>query len=383
MTETGSKSQGRTRRVVALLGAGAVLVLVTSFWTRTFPGTATVAAAEAAPANSKDADKGDKKDKEKPPASVAVTAVQQGAISAYITATANLVAENDVRVVAEAEGKVVELLVEEGAQVSKGQRLLQIDRGDAALAVRKAELLLESTALTLLRSEKMAADKLISAQDLDKIRYERDAAEHALDEARFRLSKTTVAAPFSGTITHRLVQTGQTVKPGEELFGIADFDPMVARIFLPEREVLDLQVGQEAQISLKAREDVRFRGRIRQISPVVDTASGTVKVTVEAVAPPRNVRPGAFVTVGVVRETHAAALLVPRPAVIRELQETFVFVADGQVARKRVVTLGLEEGNNLEIRSGLEPGDNVVTSGQGALKDNAPIKVVGSDTAQS
>jgi RND family efflux transporter MFP subunit len=389
MSEQMTKTQARTRRhsparrIATLLAIGAVLALGTSLWTQSFPGASPVAAAEAASAEEKAKD-GD--EKEKAAAAVAVTPVEQGEISAYITATANLVAEDEVKVVAEADGKVVELLVREGDRVRKGQKLLQIDPGDAALAVRKAELALQNTSLSLERSEKMAADELISPQDLDRIRYERDVAEHELDEARFRHAKTTVVAPFSGTITLRSVQMGQTLKPGDELFTLADFEPLVARIFLPEREVLDLRVGQDAQLSLKAREELRFRGRIRQISPVVDTASGTVKVTVEAVAPPSSVRPGAFVSVGIVRETHQNALLIPCPAVIRELQETYVYVADGEVARKRPVALGLEEGDSMEITSGLEPGDLVVTSGQGALKDNAPIKVAdegSADTAES
>jgi membrane fusion protein (multidrug efflux system) len=68
-------------------------------------------------------------------------------------------------------------------------------------------------------------------------------------------------------------------------------------------------------------------------------------------------------------------VLVPRPAVIRELQETYVFVAEGKVARKRVVSVGLEEGDRLEIRAGLEAGEQVITAGQGGLKDLSPIAV--------
>lgn len=313
--------------------------------------------------------------KAKEAALVAVSRVEPGSVSAYVTATANLVAEDEVKVVSETEGKVVALLVEEGDTVARGQRLLQVDRGDADLAVTKAELALRNSSLIFERAEQMAADRLISPQDLDKARYARDLARHELDEARHRLQKTTVVAPFAGRITVRNVQLGQTVKSGDELLTLADFDPLVARIFLPEREVLDLRVGQPAELSLKAREDVRFRGRIRRISPVVDTGSGTVKVTVEAQEPPPSVRPGAFVSVGIVQKTHDHALLIPRPAVVRELQDTYVFVADGPVARKRPVELGLEEGDRLEVRGGLTAGDLVVVSGQGALKDGAAIKV--------
>lgn len=316
----------------------------------------------------------DEKDKQEA-ALVALAPVEVGAVSAYLVASANLVAEDEVKLVAEAEGRVIELLAEEGASVQKGQKLVQIDRADAQLAVQKAELGVRNASLAWERTEKMAAEKLVSPQDVDKARYERDVAKHALDEARRRLDKTEVRAPFTGKVTLRSVQNGQTVKPGDALFVLTDYDPLVARIFLPEREVLDLKPGQDAQMSLKARDDVRFRGRIQRISPVVDTQSGTVKVTVAALQPPASVRPGAFVTVGLVRETRAAALLVPKPAVIRELSEAFVYVAAGDKAKKKAVQTGLEEGDKVEILGGLDKGDKVVTSGQGALKDGAPIRV--------
>jgi len=320
---------------------------------------------------------GDAKDKpkEKEPATVAVAMVEVGAISSYVAATANLVAEDEVKVVAEAEGKVTRLLVEEGDTVRKGQTLVQIDTADAALAVDKADIAVRNAQINRERTEKMAAERLISAQDLDKVRYEHAAAVQVLAEARHRLRKTSVAAPFGGRITVRRVQPGQSVKVGDELFTLADFEPLIARIFLPEREVLDLRVGQPVRMALRAREETRFEGRIRQISPVVDTASGTVKVTIEAVQPPPTVRPGAFVTVDVVRETRAQALLVPRTAVVRELHEAYVFVTDGKVARKRPVEVGLEEGLRLQLTAGVKAGEQVVTSGHGALKDQAPITI--------
>jgi membrane fusion protein, multidrug efflux system len=328
-----------------------------------------------------DAKKDEKKEKE--PAAVAVQAATLGAISAYTAATANLVAEDEVKVVAETEGKVHRVMVEEGDLVARGQVLVQIDPADATLAVQKAQIALQNTGIGLTRGEGLSKANLISAQELDKLRFERDLAAHELEDARHRLRKTTVAAAFGGRITVRKVQNGQQVKPGDELFTLADFDPLVARIFLPEREVLDLAVGQPVRLALRAREETRFAGRIRQISPVVDTASGTVKVTVEAVRPPASVRPGAFVSVEVLRETRANAVLVPRPAVIRELQETFVFVAEGKVARKRAVSVGIEEGDHLEIRTGLKAGEQVITAGQGALKDQAPIAVAGPAAGKS
>jgi RND family efflux transporter MFP subunit len=130
---------------------------------------------------------------------------------------------------------------------------------------------------------------------------------------------------------------------------------------------------------------VVFAGRIRQISPVVDTATGTVKVTIEAVRPPAEVRPGSFVTARIVRQRHADAVVLPKDAVVRELKEAHVFVAvadgDGLKAARREVTLGLEEDGRVEVLAGVTPGERLVVAGQGALKDGSRIRLL-DDPAQ-
>ncbi len=343
---------------------------------------------------------------------VNVAAIHKGTVSSYITSTANLVSENEVSVLAEADGRVADLLVEEGDRVRKGQVLAQLVREDAEIALRKAQLREANARLAWERGTKTLDAELLSREDYDKLEMEHEVARQERAEAEWRLEKTTIRAPFTGRITQRRVLLGQHVRPADHLFTIADFDPLIARIFLPERDVYGLDEGRAVRITMKANTDISFAGRIRQISPVVDTATGTVKVTIDAVDPPASVRSGAFVTVDIVRETRQTAILVPREAVIRELQDAYVFVvrekapkkedapakaaakADGKdtagqdakpaegpkqavtVAEKRSVTLGLEEGEVIEALAGLEPGDQVVVAGQGGLKDGAEIRVI-------
>lgn len=319
----------------------------------------------------------DGKEKAKEPVPVSVAAVAAGPVSSYLSATANLIPDNEVQVLTEAEGRVARLLADEGDWIRQGQPLAVLNRQDAEIALNKARVREANAILGYQRGEKMNEQGLISQVDFDKLRMERDLASQEVAEAELRLSKTTVRAPFAGRITARTVETGQHVRPGEALFKIADFDPLVADIHLPEKDVLGLKTGREARITLKADEAVRFRGRIRQISPVVDLGTGTVKVTVEALRPfPESVRPGGFVAIDIVRETRPAALLLPREAVLRELQSAHVFVAKNGVAEKRNVTLGLEEGDRVEIRSGLAAGERVIVAGQGNLRHGSPVRVL-------
>lgn len=322
------------------------------------------------------------KTKEKAPIPVSVTAVASGSISSYISSTANLVAENDVKILAETEGRVSDLMVEEGNRIGRGQVLATIDKSDEEMFLKKAEVRAANAQLAYDRAKQVVADNLLSQEQFDKIRMENDIAAQELAEARWKLDKATIKAPFGGRVTERAIKLGQHVRPGDHLFTVADFDPLIARIYLPEKDVIGLKEGRQVRISLKAHDELRFAGRIRQISPVVDTATGTVKVTVEATAPPSEVRPGAFVTIDIVRETRAKATLVPREAVVRELQEAFVFVARDGAAVRRAIALGLEENGHIEAVSGIEPGEDVIVAGQGNLRDGAKVKVIANPAGQ-
>ena len=326
-------------------------------------------------------DEKDGKNGERAPVPVSVSEIAQGAVSSYISSTANLVAEDEVRILAEADGRVDRLNVEEGDFVRRGDILVSLVRDDEGIALNKAQLKATNANMAFDRATRMVGEQLISREDFDKIQMDFEISQQELAEAGRNLEKTHIRAPFTGRLTQRDVKVGQHVKIADELFTIADFDPLIARIFLAERDVFGLEEGRSVRITLKAHDATRFAGRIRQISPVVDTATGTVKVTVEATRPPKLVRPGAFVTIDIVRERRENAVLLPREAVIRELKEAYVFIAKGDVAEKRQVALGLEEGNAIQAVSGVDPGEQVIVAGQGGLRDGSPIKVIPSSNA--
>jgi membrane fusion protein (multidrug efflux system) len=310
------------------------------------------------------------------PIPVEAAEIELGPVASYITATANLVPEDEVKVLAEAEGRVVRLEVEEGDSVTQGEVLAVIDRDEAEIALNKAALRAANARVAFERAEGTLDQGLISREEFDRLTLEYDVARQEVAEAEWRLQRTVICAPFTGRVTERFITPGQHLRPGDELFTVADFDPLIARIFLPEKDVLTLDEGRVVRISLAADPSLEFVGRIRQISPVVDTATGTVKVTVEASSPPTQARPGAFVSIGIVRERREAAVLLPRKSVIRELRSAHVFITDGAKAEKRSVSLGLEEGDIVEALGGVEAGEQVIVAGQGGLKDGAKVKIL-------
>ncbi len=329
---------------------------------------------------------GDEDSDEKAPIPVEAAAIETGHISSYISATANLVPESEVRILAEWEGRLDKLNVEEGDRIVKGQVLAELARRDGEIALNKAKVKSSTSRLAFERAERLKAQELISPEEFDRSALDHEIASQELAEAEWRFEKTLIRSPFTGRVTERMVQPGQHVRPGDELFTVADFDPLISRIYLPERDVLTLDEGRAVRIGLRADSRIAFEGRIRRISPVVDTATGTVKVTIEARSVPAKVRPGAFVRIDVVRDQVADAVLMPREAVVRELQSAYVFVAKDGVAEKRSVTLGLEEDDYIQATSGVAAGEQIIVAGQGGLKDGSTVKLIpepGSEAPES
>ncbi|MCZ6727753.1 MAG: efflux RND transporter periplasmic adaptor subunit [Acidobacteria bacterium] len=363
-------SLARKRRLRRWISAGGVLVVAAIV-------ALVVLGSGAGDANG--AESAEETAEEKAPVPVEVTEAVAGTVAAYISATANLVAEKDVSVLSEVEGRVTSLSVDEGDSVRRGQVLARLDPSDEQIALKKAQLRSANAELAFERSRDLMAKELISREENDRLTVDYQIAGQELAEADWALAQTVIKSPFDGRVTLREIQLGQHVRPGDKLFQITDFEPLIARIYLSESDIVGLGVGTPVRIQLNANPQTSLSGRIRQISPIVDTATGTVKVTVEAVSPPPEIRPGSFVSIHVVRETHHDVILVPREAVLRELQSSHVFVADGEAAAKRTVTLGIEDSGRVEVLDGLELGDRVIVAGQGGLREGTRVRILGEE----
>jgi membrane fusion protein (multidrug efflux system) len=310
---------------------------------------------------------------------VEVAALGHGEIEAVLRLSSNLEAEDEVQVFAEAPRRVTELLVEEGTPVRKGRTLVQLQDDEQKSAVAKAEIELKESERDYERAKELYEQKLVTEETYTEAGYKVERNRLALADARRELGYTQVRAPISGVVTERLVNLGDQVTVNQPLFRIVDFDSIVARIYVPEKDMARLAVGQDARLKADALGGRVFAGSIDRISPVVDPATGTVKVTV---ATPRQegLRPGMYVDVELVTAVHDEALLVPKRALVYDNDQVFVFRLkadeDRRVERLRV-TPQLENTDFIEPAGGLEAGDQLVVAGQSGLKDNGLVRLPG------
>jgi membrane fusion protein (multidrug efflux system) len=308
---------------------------------------------------------------------VEVAALGRGGIESVLRLSSNLEAEREVQVFAEAPRRVVRLLVEEGNPVEKGQLLLQLQDEEQKSDVAKAEIALAESRRTFERTKELYEQKLVTEELFTQAGYTVKRNEVALADARRALGYTQVKAPIAGVVTERKVNLGDHVTVNQPLFRIVDFDSIVARIYVPEKDLVRLAKGQPARLRADSLGGARFRGTIDRISPIVDPGTGTIKVTV---ATPRQegLRPGMYVEVELVTAVHGDALLVPKRALVYDNDQAFVFRLrkERRVERLRVSPL-LEDADNIEPAGGLAAGDQLVVAGQSGLKDGGLVRLPG------
>ena len=306
---------------------------------------------------------------------VEVVEILPGEISAFIETNGTLEAEREVDIVARAGGPLVALHTEEGMQVKAGELLAQIDEAEARAQVEIAKVALQDAELVHNRAKASLENAVVSQEVYDSALSGLESARAQLVGNEIQLSYTQIAAPFDGLIIQRAVKFGETVTVGQQLFRISDFDPLLCTIGVPERDLTRLSIGQPAILEVEAFPGELFQGRVLRISPVVDSATGTIRVTLEVDRHGR-LSPGMFAGVRLVTDVRDNALIMPKRALSLESLADSIFVVEDGVAYRRNVTLGYEEDDRVEVTAGLSANDRVIVVGQDGLTDATPVQIL-------
>ncbi len=302
--------------------------------------------------------------------------VETGSITAILTVSSTIEAEQQVTIHAETAGRIIDLAAEEGQQVKKGQSLARIRFDAQASALDRAGASLAKAEEDLARAEQLYADRVIGKEELDRARQAVTLARIDVRDRNRDVRNTNIVAPFDGTITQRFVAEGGFVMNAGQILSITNFSTLVARVYVPEKELDRIRVGQVAQVVGKAAQGRRGTGVVERIAPVVDAATGTVKVTIslpDELSGPGGFLPGMYAEVTLTTEHRDAVPLVPKSAVIHDDDQSFVFVIDGDRARKVKVELGLQDAERVELRQGPATGETIIVAGQAGLKDGALV----------
>ncbi len=311
---------------------------------------------------------------------VEVHEAQIGKIASNYSTTAILEAKEEAFVVARASGIIENIYVEEGDYVEKGQVLAQLDPNRYELSLKKARADLKGIEQELAKIDKVYSKKLVSDDTYDKLSAQYEAIKATVKLAELDLKEATIVAPISGFIAERNAKVGNLTESfqRERMFHIVQQKTLQGIVYLPESELPRIRKDQQASLTIPALNNALIPAYIERISPVVDANTGTFKVTLNVPNDDAQLMAGMFSEVAINYDTHENATLLPRQAIISIDNKNSVFVVENGLAKKRDVTLGYEEGNTIEILSGVEGAERVVTVGHQNLKDSAPVEVVSS-----
>lgn len=322
-------------------------------------------------------------EEETPPIPVEISKPSRGDIFAVYTGTAPIEAYAEADVIAKVAGEVRTILVEEGDDVKKGQILAQLDGDRLRLELSESSARLSKLKRDYERNVDLSEKGLVSAGDFEKIKFDMEALQATHNLASLELDYTQIRAPIDGVISERYIKLGNTLSINDPVFRVTGFDPLVAYLHIPEREFSNIAVGQTVAIEIDALSDAPILTTVTRVSPIVDPATGTFKITIEILDESRRIKPGMFARIGVVYDTHENALQVPRSALVDDLGRSSVFVVeDGKAVRKSVES-GFGNRGMIEILSGLSDDEDVVVVGQLGLKEDAEVNVINAPEADA
>jgi membrane fusion protein (multidrug efflux system) len=305
------------------------------------------------------------------PVEVAVS--RQDTVVEAILATGQIEAIQSIELRPEVDGRLAEILVREGAEVRRGTPLFKVDDAELKAQVVRLEAERDLARQALERTRELLAQNASSEADLELAEANARSSEAQLALAQVRLDRTVVRAPFSGVVGQRFVSLGDYVNTSTRLVSLQTVDPQRAAFQVPERYAGRLGVGQEVTFRVAALPDVEFGGAVDFVDPSVQLPGRTITVKAQVPNPRRELKAGMFIEARLATDVRPDAVIVPEDAILPLRGAAFVWVVSEGTASRRQVELGVRMPGYVEIRNGIEVGEQVVVGGLERLAEGAPV----------
>jgi membrane fusion protein, multidrug efflux system len=284
--------------------------------------------------------------------------------------------DKELNISAETQGKITYLNCEVGQYKQQGSVIATIDDKLKVLAVESAKINLDKTNKDLARIKTLFEGGTSTEQELDNAKTTYEAAVNSLEQAEKQLTYTKILAPINGTITEKKCEIGAYVNAGSAIGYIVNISKLKVKINVSESSVYLLKIGDNTEITSDVYPGVIFSGNISYISPTGDV-SHNYPVEVELDNSGKHpLKAGTFVNVKIDIPSSGNKLFIPRETLQGSIKDAQIYVAENNIAKLKKIVIGSQNNDYLEVLSGLNEGEQVITSGQVNLSDNKPIKII-------
>ncbi len=304
---------------------------------------------------------------------VTVSKVEEAEVSQQLIKTGNLIPFKEANITATTAGRVTNVNFELGSQVSQGSVLVQIDN-------KLKELSLEATQLTINKLKKdvdryntLLAGNATTELQVNEVKYNYENAINQAEQIKKQLQDANVKSPISGRIIKKDIEAGEYINVGAVLGTVLDVARLKVDVQVNESDVYQLRLGQPVRISSDVFPGQVLSGKISYIAPQGTVEHNyPVEITVNN---PNGLKAGTFVNVDFSQKSNQKGLQIPRAALVESLKNPYVYVVNNNIAQQRVIKIGRELGDKIEVLSGLSAGETVVVTGQLNLSEGKPVQI--------
>jgi RND family efflux transporter MFP subunit len=305
--------------------------------------------------------------------------VKDSAFTHYIEVQGNIDTKENILIYPEYSGVLTQLNVKSGQKVSKGQVLARIDDGGMSAQVAQAQAKLALDKTTFDRQQNLWNQKIGSEIQYLQTQTAYQSQQKAVKQMQAQLAKTVIRAPFSGTIDEVIIERGQVVAPGEELFRIVNLGNMYVTANVPENYLDKLKLGATVEVYLNAIGKT-YKGKVRQVGTFINPNNRTFGIEIALPNPDNLLRPNQVAVLKIEDYINKNALLIPENIITENAtKEKLVFVITNEKEPKvaqRIIQVGYTSGAMVEVKSGLKVGEIIVTDGAKSLSDGANVEII-------
>ncbi|WP_297773607.1 efflux RND transporter periplasmic adaptor subunit [uncultured Roseovarius sp.] len=312
------------------------------------------------------------------PVSVEVARAERRLMQKTIEAVGTTRAMQSIDIVPETDGRLVDLAIRPGTEVTKGDILAQLDDTIQRADLAEAEAVLVEQRQTLDRTRLLRQTNAVSQASEEEAVARLAEAEAEVERARRRLSDRVITAPFSGVVGLTNYTIGARVTEGQVLTRLDDLNQVEVEFSLPETVFARVRQGQAIIAHSAAFADRSFTGTVDVVDSRIDPLSRSFRARALIPNPDSALPAGMFLSLTLVLE-ESEQITVPEEALIFQAAETYVFVPEDGKASRRVVIAGQRKDGQVSIISGLESGEEVLIRGLQRVRDGTPLNIIGSD----
>jgi len=326
--------------------------------------------------------RGDQHGFKPPPPVVEVVTVQPELVRDTITLVGQLDSESSVEVRPEIDGIVESIDFLEGQSVKKGDVLFSLRDSEQRAHAREAQARAKLAEEIFRRINELKAREVSAQAEYDKASAELEVARAEAQLREVELEKTKVRAPFDGVVGARLVSPGERVRRNTKLVQIDAIDRLQLVFAVPEIGVPFVRTGMPVKISVKPFPEIKFDGEVFFVSPTLDASTRRLTLKAWVPNPDRKLQPGLFANLEVQLAERPNALVIPDSAILVDQTGSFVWrIGEDGKAMRAPIEVGLRKAARVEIASGLEAGDRIVSAGTQKVTEGAAVVIAGKEPA--